>query len=110
VVDVKVESPSPEKKEEAVGSVVPPAAPLPKPKKKKKKREHKPSGKAKPNPWLEHVKQFRKAHPELKFKDVLKQAKSTYKSSMATKFVQSIAPMRHVNPSYVPRDPVGAES
>lgn len=80
VADVKVASPSPEKKEEAVGSVVPPTPPLSKPKKnKKRKREHKPRGKAKPNPWLEHVKQFRKAHPELKFKDVLKQAKATYK-------------------------------
>ncbi len=79
VVDVKVESPSPEKKEEAVGSVAPPTSPVSKPKKEKKKREHKPSGKSKPNPWLEHVKQFRKAHPELKFKYVLKQAKATYK-------------------------------
>ena len=32
----------------------------------------------KPNPWLEHIKQFREAHPDLKFKDVLKQAKETY--------------------------------
>lgn len=30
------------------------------------------------NPWLLHVKQFRTDHPELKFKDVLVQAKATY--------------------------------
>ena len=36
------------------------------------------------NPWLEHVKAFCKAHPDLKYKDVLVQAKSTY-----TKVVKS---------------------
>ena len=30
------------------------------------------------NPWLVHVSAFRKAHPELKYKDVLVQAKETY--------------------------------
>ena len=32
----------------------------------------------KPNPWLEHVKEFRKANPGLKYSEVLKQAKATY--------------------------------
>lgn len=31
------------------------------------------------NPWMVHVKAFRAAHPELKYKEVLKQAKLTYK-------------------------------
>lgn len=30
------------------------------------------------NPWLEHVKAFRTAHPGMKFKEVLIQAKATY--------------------------------
>jgi hypothetical protein len=33
----------------------------------------------KENPWLAHVKKFRASHPNLKYSDVLKQAKSTYK-------------------------------
>ena len=33
----------------------------------------------KENPWLVHVKKFRASHPNLKYSDVLKQAKSTYK-------------------------------
>jgi hypothetical protein len=32
----------------------------------------------KPNPWLEHVKEFRKANPGLKYSEVLKKAKETY--------------------------------
>ena len=31
------------------------------------------------NPWIEHVAKFRAAHPELSYKDVLIQAKLTYK-------------------------------
>ena len=30
------------------------------------------------NPWMIHVKQFRADHPELKYKEVLQQAKATY--------------------------------
>lgn len=30
------------------------------------------------NPWLVHVKRFRSEHPELKYKEVLQQAKSSY--------------------------------
>ena len=30
------------------------------------------------NPWLIHVAAFKKAHPEMKYKDVLVQAKETY--------------------------------
>lgn len=32
----------------------------------------------KPNAWREHVMKFRAEHPELKFKEVLQQAKTTY--------------------------------
>lgn len=32
------------------------------------------------NPWLEHVKQYRAAHPNLSYKECLKAAKSSYKS------------------------------
>ena len=31
------------------------------------------------NPWIKHVMAFKKSHPKLKFADVLKQAKKTYK-------------------------------
>jgi hypothetical protein len=31
------------------------------------------------NPWIEHVAKFRAAHPELSYKQVLAQAKLTYK-------------------------------
>jgi len=37
---------------------------------KKEKRE---------NPWLVHVKTVRESHPELSYKDILKEAKETYK-------------------------------
>lgn len=30
------------------------------------------------NPWLDHVKDFRAKHPDMKFKDVLVLAKSSY--------------------------------
>ena len=36
-------------------------------------------GKGKENPWLSHVKKYRAEHPTLKYSEVLKQAKSTYK-------------------------------
>ena len=36
-------------------------------------------GKGKENPWLIHVKKFRASHPDIKYSDVLKQAKATYK-------------------------------
>ena len=32
-----------------------------------------------PNNWIDHVKSFREAHPEVSYKDALKQAKETYK-------------------------------
>lgn len=35
----------------------------------------------KTNPWMDHVKAFRATHPGLSFKDVLKQAKTTYKKA-----------------------------
>lgn len=31
------------------------------------------------NPWLEHVKKFRSENPNMSYKDVLKNAKTTYK-------------------------------
>jgi hypothetical protein len=31
------------------------------------------------NPWIQHVQAFRKQHPQLSYKDCLKQAKCTYK-------------------------------
>ena len=31
------------------------------------------------NPWLEHVKAFRKKHPKLSYSEALKKAKGTYK-------------------------------
>lgn len=39
------------------------------------KKEKKPRA---ANPWLVHVAAFKRAHPDLKYKDVLKQAKETY--------------------------------
>jgi len=46
---------------------------------KKGKGKGKGKGKRKPNPWLIHVAQFKKSHPKLKYSDILKQAKNTYK-------------------------------
>ena len=38
------------------------------------------SPKKKPaNNWIDHVKAFREAHPDVSYKDALKQAKETYK-------------------------------
>jgi len=43
------------------------------------KRETTSSLPKKKNAWMEHVKAFRASNPNLSFKDVLKQAKNTYK-------------------------------
>lgn len=32
----------------------------------------------KTNPWLEHIKKVREKHPEMKYKDVLVEAKKSY--------------------------------
>ena len=56
---------SPIKRPSFTATNVPPVAP----EEKKEKAE---------NPWLTHVKAFRAGHPELKFKEVLQQAKLTY--------------------------------
>lgn len=32
----------------------------------------------KPNAWISHVQKFRSSHPELSYKECLKQAKETY--------------------------------
>lgn len=37
------------------------------------------------NPWLDHVKSVKRAHPSLAFKDVLKHAKKTYKKKTPAK-------------------------
>ena len=37
----------------------------------------------KSNPWLVHVAKFRKENPSLSYKDVLKQAKTTYTKGSA---------------------------
>jgi|GEM_PF-5025350 hypothetical protein len=31
------------------------------------------------NPWMDHVNETKKKNPKMKFKDVLKEAKKTYK-------------------------------
>lgn len=33
----------------------------------------------KTNPWIEHVKKTKKKNPDMKFKDVLKEASKTWK-------------------------------
>lgn len=53
-------------KREVTDAPVPPKAP----EEVKKPKKH--------NPWSEHVAEFRKTHPDLSFKEVLKQAKETY--------------------------------
>jgi hypothetical protein len=60
--------------------------PAPKEKKKRKPRKIKPTRvegeeetKKPPNVWNTHVNTFRTAHPDLSFKEVLQQAKGTYK-------------------------------
>lgn len=37
------------------------------------------------NPWLDHVKSVKRAHPSLAFKDVLKHAKKSYKKMTPAK-------------------------
>lgn len=37
-----------------------------------------PTKKKPANNWIDHVKSFREAHPEVSYKDALKQAKETY--------------------------------
>ena len=39
----------------------------------------------KKNPWLEHVAKFKKAHPTMKYKDVLVKAKKSYKGKDKSK-------------------------
>jgi len=48
-------------------------------KKAPKDKKSKKSRKGVKNPWLDHVKEFRKANPNMKFDQVLKEAKKTYK-------------------------------
>lgn len=37
------------------------------------------------NPWLEHVKNFQKANPNLSYKECLSKAKQTYKTGGSSK-------------------------
>jgi len=43
-----------------------------------KKKKSSPKVK-KANPWIAHVAEFRKKHPEMKYSEVLKKAKDSYK-------------------------------
>ena len=47
---------------------------------KTKKSIFKPKEK-KQNPWIKHVQEYKKNHPELKYSECLKQAKLTYKKN-----------------------------
>ena len=48
-----------------------------------------------PNKWLEHVAQYRKAHPSIKsYKEVLKRAKATYKKENMSQNTQTGGMMR----------------
>ena len=38
------------------------------------------------NPWLKHVKQFKKRYPNLSYKECLTKASKTYKKSPSMKF------------------------
>ena len=59
--------------------------PVETPKKVKKVRKKKvvdpdaPKKPRKANPWLQHVKAYREKHPDVPYKQVLKDAKSSYK-------------------------------
>ena len=59
------------------------------------------------NPWLSHVKRFRDEHPELKFKEVLKQAKESYtkkpkvvKPKVEHPWMAHIAKIKQENPDW----------
>jgi hypothetical protein len=43
------------------------------------KKKKSPSKPRKANPWIAHVAEFRKKHPEMKYSEVLKKAKDSYK-------------------------------
>jgi len=77
---------------EAPPAEAPPAeAPPAEEKKKKRKRKKRKLAEGeekkpfKPTAWNMHVAEFRKAHPELSFKEVLQQAKLTYKKEEVKK-------------------------
>jgi type II secretory pathway component PulC len=46
---------------------------------RKKKDPNAPTKERKPNSWLIHVKEYRAKHPDVAYKQVLKDAKATYK-------------------------------
>ena len=39
------------------------------------------------NPWIKHVEEFRKKHPNMSYKDVLQKARATYKPIAETERV-----------------------
>jgi hypothetical protein len=51
----------------------------------KTKKAEKPKKEKKPNKWHQHVMKFRETHPELSFKEVLRQASKTYKKQKPKK-------------------------
>jgi hypothetical protein len=55
----------------------PPKAP--KKSKKRAPKKEKVDGRKKVNRWMKHVMEYRKEHPEVAYRDVLKKAKETYK-------------------------------
>ena len=67
---------------EGVQQTNPTPTPAPSPTRKKTKKKRKPrdpNKPRKPNPWLEHVRAYREKNPEMSYKQVLQEAKSTYK-------------------------------
>ena len=77
------------------------------PKKQASSRKQKAKGdccnKRGPNPWLAHVKAFRQSHPSLSYKDVLSQAKPSYKggSKPASKKQKESASVRNALVQYL---------
>jgi hypothetical protein len=48
------------------------------------------------NPWLSHVAEFRKANPDVKYKQALSEAKKTYKQTPAPAPVSITPPVVEV--------------
>lgn len=44
------------------------------------------------NPWLSHVAEFRKANPDVKYKQALIEAKKTYKQPIPPQVVETPVP------------------
>jgi len=59
------------------------------------------------NPWMAHVKQFRKQNPGLQYKDLLQQARKSYRGGTPVSYVSNGVA---TNASKVGGDPVAYES